>query len=201
MSVAPGITPTTSVPCFASSARTPCVISRPAALERTVGAVSRQADPAEDGQHVDDCAAAVGLEDRRECAGHGKGAEKIGIELGARVIRVLTGDDAGLQIDAGIVDQQRHVAALLRCGRDLRIVGNVELQRLDFAGMRRDQVRYFGWIARGGVNLFRAFGDQCFDEIPADAPAAAGHQRHCSSIFIFPVSFLLFMLFVLPRRD
>src|SRR6185436_8521453 len=38
----------------------------------------------------------------------------------------------------------------------------------------------FGWIARRGINLPGAPGDQGFHEISADATAAAGHQRYCS---------------------
>jgi len=90
-----------------------------AEVRTTVDAMYRQADAAEDGKHIDDGATAVRFQDRRECTGHGKRTEEIGIELGASVVDALARDDAGLQIDAGVVDQQRHISAFARRRRDL----------------------------------------------------------------------------------
>jgi hypothetical protein len=80
-------------------------------LRGAVRALVRDVKPGQDGQHVDDGAAAIGRQDRRESARHRERAEVAGLQADPVEIAVR---QPGVRGDAGAVDEQRRIGGRLR---------------------------------------------------------------------------------------
>ena len=88
-----------------------------------------------------------------------------------RALSSLSGGEKAAELaDAGVVDDERHVAGARRGRGDLVGLGHVEPDRLD-AG-QGDGRR----VARTGVDLARAAGQQRAREREADAAVGAGDE-------------------------
>jgi hypothetical protein len=129
-----------------------------------------RADPARHRKDVEQRAAAVGRQHRRERLAHAQHAEHIGLEHAAGGGDAALGQHAAEVGDARVVDDQRDVAAVGDRRRDLRFVIHVQRDRHD-AGQRD-----LGGIAGGRVDLARAGGQGLAGEFEAEAAVGAGDE-------------------------
>jgi hypothetical protein len=137
-------------------------------LRRGVRTELARVQPGEHGQHVEDRAAAVALDDRRERPRHGQRAEVVGLHLQPDLVQVAA-DQRGAGRRAGVVHQQRRVGGERRGRLDGLGIGDVECQH-DCAG----QVDGLG-AAGGGVHLGTAI-EQLGRDVAAEAAVGAGHD-------------------------
>ena len=124
---------------------------------------------------VDDRAASIRREHRREGAAHGERAEVVDLDLGAGIgERLGLADQGAVAVDPGVVDKQRHVGAAFGRPRHLFGVGHVERERDDsrvageFAELRR--------IARSGIDPGRPRRQQAVHDAASDAAIGAGDE-------------------------
>jgi hypothetical protein len=144
-------------------------------LGRGVAAHERRREGTCHRQHVDDVAAAVGPEQRRERPGHVQHAEVVHLHLAARGVRVTGPHEPRVGEQPGVVDQQVHVQASARGGADRGGVGDVE--RHDLGRQPGEVVRQRVRVPHAGVDLLRPAGGQFLDERQADAAVRAGDER------------------------
>ncbi|ABA48664.1 hypothetical protein BURPS1710b_0588 [Burkholderia pseudomallei 1710b] len=139
-------------------------------LRNAVRARIRQAEPRQHRQHVDDRAAAVLAQHRRERTRHRERAEEIRVELRLQAAAVRLREQRAHSENARVVDEQIDVAQLARGGGDILRARDVEPHRLH-AGRRHARR-----IARGRIDFLRARGLQPLDEREPQAAIRAGHQ-------------------------
>ena len=121
--------------------------------------------------HVDQGAAAVGRQDRREGPSHAQRPEDIDVEGGLDIVET-TGQQRARQQDAGVVEHDLSV----QC--DVRERGD-RLRRTHFE-FDGDDLRSFVSERRPArrIDLARSPGQQFIDESCTQAPPSAGHHNH-----------------------
>jgi len=87
------------------------------------------------------------------------------------------GDEPGVKIDPGIVDEEGDVAAPGARRGNLRGAGDVELHRLDLAIEARGEIGKARGIARAGIDLGGAARGQRLDEGATDPAIGTGDQH------------------------
>jgi hypothetical protein len=139
-------------------------------LRYGIGGQRGRADPARHRQHVEQRAAAVGRQHRRERLAHAQRAEHIGLHHAAGGGDAALGQHAAEVGDAGVVDDQRDVAAV---GAAAAICDS--LLTSSAIGTTPGSVT-LGRIAGGGVDLARAGGQGLAGEGEAEAAVGAGDE-------------------------
>jgi hypothetical protein len=133
--------------------------------------LQRRCEPTGHRQHVDDGTTAVAPQDWSEGARHGERAIDVDLHLFPHGVCCTFGQHRFRLQDAGIVDQQSHVAAI--AGRGSDILGMRDIQ---FNGNQPRVVDQTG-IARAGIDPRRTCGEQRFGVGLAEAPVGPGDER------------------------
>jgi hypothetical protein len=129
-----------------------------------------------DREDLQDRAAAVGGEHRRERADHRELAPEVHLHLEPRAVE-RGREERGHRRGAAVVDEQREVGAARGGGRHLGGVGDVELERHDACRVQRRTARSrVERVARRGIDAPRAALQQRGDESGADAAVGAGDE-------------------------
>jgi hypothetical protein len=125
--------------------------------------------------HVDDRAAAVAGQDRREGAGDQHRAPEVGVELAVDVGQVAAHERL-VHADPRVVDEHGHVGGGLGGTADAVRVGHVQLQRDDARVGDDDRLGAAG----GGVDLRRTALEEFGDEGGPEAAVGAGDEGDAS---------------------
>jgi hypothetical protein len=115
-------------------------------------------------------AAAVALQDGRNCATHVKRTEVIGIHHSFHIAQFWRSDEGCRRADSGTIDEHIDVGALLRGECDLIDIRDVEFYRRDASRC------HISRISGAGVYFPSSGCEQAFDKGLADPPVGACHQ-------------------------
>ncbi len=140
-----------------------------------VAAGAGRAQPAQDREDINQRAAAVLGQDRREGAAHAQGAEGVHVKVLLQVLNTVCGQQRAVFEPARVVDQHTHISALLGGALHAGRVGNVQRDRRAAGNIDT------GRVARTGVHLGGAGCQQRGDECFAQATVGAGDQYDFST--------------------